>query len=481
MKDTETSSIVSMGTRDEELAHCDGSNYTTSANNNANTKHDDVATQNNTNTESRQNNSTLDTEPALPPPSKKQTNKKVNAVAKGNILTATITPEEGEILAAAVRGGTELVPNNNMLNNLHRQKKRKRKRSTTATLWTEAIEPMQNINQPTNVSTRDNNKTSKVLFFCDYCNGWNRGRMCHCLLKTPSVDARHKMDDDYAFHGDKKYLNIPSVQKRNGNNITLATVGNDTELMKKLMPFNDSMYQKHSTQAFVAEAEDGNIIPKVRFTLTPKKDTSTKTPNESSKLVLPTCVRQVSNENFIRRGKDLTNMNPREYFNFTVVFEEKMKFKQPDASSSAIAVMMNAIIDNIVHYSTDEQFDLVKNKLEIELGNQSHMLARFVTNLWKLMPLCMLKANVEVYTDNDALGYLLGKLLHILSSSSHSEPISILFDDVQWANAPSLGLIGTLVSSAHKNKSRVLFAFGYQGNDRECNAFNTWLNEMKTK
>ena len=380
--------------------------------------------------------------------------------------------------------------NKKMLNNLHRQKKRnKRKRGTiSATTHHDAVtqnngnEPMQNTNQPTNVSTRDNNETSNVVFYCDYCNGWNRGRMCHCLLKTPSVDARHQMDDDYAFHGDKKYLNIPSVQKRNGNtNPALATVGNDTELMKKSMPFNDSMYQKHSTQAFVAGAEDGNI-PKVRFTLTPKKDTSTKTPNESSKLVLPTCVRKVSNENFIRRGKELTNTNPREYFNFTVVFEERMKFKQPDASSSAIAVMMNAIIDNIVHYSTDEQFDLVKSKLEVELGSQSHMLARFVTNLWKLMPLCMLKANVEVYTDNDALGYLLGKLLHVLSSSSsHSEPISILFDDVQWANPPSLGLIGTLVSSAHKNKSRVLFAFGYQGNDRECNAFNTWLNEMKTK
>lgn len=238
------------------------------------------------------------------------------------------------------------------------------------------------------------------------------------------------------------------------------------------------MYKKHSAQAFVAEAEDGNI-PKVRFTLTPEKDTSTKTPNESSKLVLPTCVRAVSNENFIQRGKELTNTNPREYF--TVVFEERMKF-EPDASSSAIAVMMNAIIDNIVHYSTDEQFDLVKTKLEIELGSQSHMLARFVTNLWKLMPLCMLKANVEVFTDNDALGYLLGKLLHILSSSSHSKPIYILFDDVRLAtNAPSLGLIGSLVSSAHKNKSCVLFAFGYQGNDRECDAFNMWLNEMKTK
>ena len=210
-----------MGTRDEELARI-------TANNNANTKHDDVATQNNTNTESRQNNSTQITEPALPPPSKKQTNKKVNAVAKGNILTATITPEEGEILAAAVRGGTELVHNNNML-----KKRKKRKRGTTsATTHHDAAtqnngnKPMQNINQTTNVSTRDNNETSSVVFYCDYCNGWNRGgRMCHCLLKTPSVDARHKMDDDYAFHGDKKYLNIPSVQKRNATTVLLLLLG----------------------------------------------------------------------------------------------------------------------------------------------------------------------------------------------------------------------------------------------------------------
>jgi predicted ATPase len=73
--------------------------------------------------------------------------------------------------------------------------------------------------------------------------------------------------------------------------------------------------------------------------------------------------------------------------------------------------------------------------------------------------------------------FLFTQLLNVISS--FSKPISLLLDDMQWADIASLLLVGNLLSVVIGGSKSVFFAFCYRDDEVSNNEpFNTWLSSV---
>ena len=77
-----------------------------------------------------------------------------------------------------------------------------------------------------------------------------------------------------------------------------------------------------------------------------------------------------------------------------------------------------------------------------------------------------------------SMRYLFGELLCIISSHS-LQPVSLLIDDIQFADSSSLLLIGNLLFSAARSNSPIFFVFCHRdGSDHDSGAFDIWLSSI---
>mmetsp|Transcript_43738 Transcript_43738/g.91966 ORF Transcript_43738/g.91966 Transcript_43738/m.91966 type:complete len:1476 (+) Transcript_43738:19-4446(+) len=140
---------------------------------------------------------------------------------------------------------------------------------------------------------------------------------------------------------------------------------------------------------------------------------------------------------------------------------------------STIGNAFNALCDLYVRDATSSELKTVEKELAGSLGNQAGLLAGVVPSLGKLMPSCNLH-NTWSSCANSALSmrFLLSELLRVLAS--HLRSITIVLDDIQWADFASLLLAGDLAS----NKS-VFFIFCFRDDEVDASVqFTSWLSSF---
>ncbi|KAL3806185.1 hypothetical protein ACHAXA_011734 [Cyclostephanos tholiformis] len=145
---------------------------------------------------------------------------------------------------------------------------------------------------------------------------------------------------------------------------------------------------------------------------------------------------------------------------------------------SKICLVFNILCDTFARDATPSQLKSVGEALRVRLGSQAFQLTTSLPSLSKLL----LQSRGSP-SGSACVGYALStrflftELLDVISAYSMI-PISIFFDDLQFADATSLSLLGSLVSSIHGSKS-VFFVFCYRDNKvGNTGPLDAWIGEV---
>lgn len=159
-----------------------------------------------------------------------------------------------------------------------------------------------------------------------------------------------------------------------------------------------------------------------------------------------------------------------------LVFATKFNQIQDVSPLAKISVIFNDWIDLFAPVASSPTLFSLSNDLENALGIHAALLYEVLPSLPRIMPSC---SQVRYYVDQvniaNSMRFLFCKLFEILSSYQIGR-IAILFDDIQWADAASLGLILSLLHS-NEGPKRVYFMACYR--DDEVNEpFSAWLQPI---
>jgi len=131
--------------------------------------------------------------------------------------------------------------------------------------------------------------------------------------------------------------------------------------------------------------------------------------------------------------------------------------------------------------SSPLQLRSVSDDLANSLGSQAGLLAGVVPSLLKLMPhhISLEETSSACVDAPLSMRYLFGELLRVVSYHSR-RPISLLIDDIQFADSSSLLLISDLLFSAARSDLSVFFAFCHRDNDPDLDSgiFDIWLSSI---
>jgi predicted ATPase len=106
------------------------------------------------------------------------------------------------------------------------------------------------------------------------------------------------------------------------------------------------------------------------------------------------------------------------------------------------------LIDLFASAASPSEFLNISHDLDNALGNRAALLYEVLPSLVRIMPSC---TQVQVCIDDrtniaNSIKFMLCKLLEILISYQNGR-VTVLFDDVQWADAASLSVISSLLKS----------------------------------
>ena len=148
---------------------------------------------------------------------------------------------------------------------------------------------------------------------------------------------------------------------------------------------------------------------------------------------------------------------------------------------STIGALFDSLCDRYAEDASPLQSSSVSDDLANALGNQAGLLAGVVPSLLKLMPhrISLEETSNACVDAPSSMRYLFGELLRVISSRS-SRPISLLIDDIQFADSSSLLLISDLLFSAARSDLLVFFAFCHRDNDPDLDSgtFDIWLSSI---
>ena len=160
------------------------------------------------------------------------------------------------------------------------------------------------------------------------------------------------------------------------------------------------------------------------------------------------------------------------------MFATKFDQKQDVIPLAKISVIFNDLIDLFATVASPPTLLSLSNDLENALGIHAALLHEVLPSLPRIMPSC---SQVRYYVDQvniaNSMRYLFCKLFEILISYQIGR-ITILFDDLQWADAASLGLISSLLHS-NEGAKRVYFTSCYR-DDVVNEPFLAWLQSISS-
>ena len=157
------------------------------------------------------------------------------------------------------------------------------------------------------------------------------------------------------------------------------------------------------------------------------------------------------------------------------------KFESKQMSTTPLATIgsvFNTLCELLANGSTAIQLESIEKDLDSGLGRQAGLLAGVVPNLAMLLPSSAnAYASSKVVNVAASMSYLFVKLLWVISIHS-SRPITVLIDDIQFADPNSLILIGNLLQSATKGPS-VFFVFCHRvDKDSQNEGFIGWQKSI---
>jgi tetratricopeptide (TPR) repeat protein len=159
-----------------------------------------------------------------------------------------------------------------------------------------------------------------------------------------------------------------------------------------------------------------------------------------------------------------------------LVFATKFNQNQDVFPLATICVVFNDLINLFATVASPSTLLSLSNDLENALGIHAALLYEVLPSLPRIMPSC---TQVRYFVDQtniaNSMRFLLSNLFEILISYQTGR-ITMLFDDLQWADVASLSLISGLLHS-NEGAKRVFFTFCYR--DNEVNdSFAAWLQSI---
>ncbi|KAL3760370.1 hypothetical protein ACHAWU_000345 [Discostella pseudostelligera] len=155
-------------------------------------------------------------------------------------------------------------------------------------------------------------------------------------------------------------------------------------------------------------------------------------------------------------------------------FEQNQMSHKP---LSTITILFDSLCEMLLTDSSGSQLMKIENELMSALGSQPSLLG-VVPNLRKLMPSCLgteTSASSNCVDSAVSMRYLLCELLRVISSNS--KPITIVFDDIQFADHASLLLVGSLLFKAQG--STTFFVLCHRDDGASMSEqFTTWLRPI---
>ncbi|KAK1732394.1 putative AAA ATPase [Skeletonema marinoi] len=141
-----------------------------------------------------------------------------------------------------------------------------------------------------------------------------------------------------------------------------------------------------------------------------------------------------------------------------------------------IGVIFNDLIDLFVTVASPSTLLSLSNDLENALGIHAALLYEVLPSLPRIMPSCsQVRYHVDQVNMANSMRFMFCKLFEILLSYQTGR-ITMLFDDVQWADATSLSLLSSLLQS-NEGAKRVYFTSCYR--DSEVNdSLLAWLQSI---
>ncbi len=178
----------------------------------------------------------------------------------------------------------------------------------------------------------------------------------------------------------------------------------------------------------------------------------------------------VGKTKFAMHMQKLTNQN-NGYF-LSAKFERNQSLKP----LATISNLFDSLCETIFIDSSKSELKVIEVELTSAIGSHS-ILLEVVPNLEKLMPASVVRGESAYSCVDSALSmkYILGELVRVISS--HSKPITILIDDIQFADDASLQLVGNLILST----KRVSTFFIICHRDDEVSiggSFSSWLTSV---
>jgi predicted ATPase len=158
------------------------------------------------------------------------------------------------------------------------------------------------------------------------------------------------------------------------------------------------------------------------------------------------------------------------------------KFEQNQMNAAPLATIgavFNTLCNSYAEEATSNQLKMVEEELQTRLGSQAGLLAGVVPSIKKLLPSCVQAESSSNCMDAAlSMRYLLSELLQVISVHS-SCPITLLMDDIQFADLASLFLIGQLLCSAKGDSLSVFIVFSHRDDkDSQTETFDGWLDSI---
>ena len=159
-----------------------------------------------------------------------------------------------------------------------------------------------------------------------------------------------------------------------------------------------------------------------------------------------------------------------------LVFATKFDQSQDVSPLMKIGAIFNDLIDLFADVASPSTLSNVSNDLENVLGIHAALLYEVLPSLSRIMPSC---SQVSYYVDHvnvaNSMKYLLFKLFEALMSYLTGR-VTLLFDDLQWADDTSLSLISSLLLH-NEGSNRVYFTCCYRDIDMN-DSFASWLQSI---
>ena len=143
---------------------------------------------------------------------------------------------------------------------------------------------------------------------------------------------------------------------------------------------------------------------------------------------------------------------------------------------STVAYMIDALCDILLNNSQPTQLSEVENELTGALGSQPSLLG-ISPGLRKLMPSSesVVSAASNCVDNAVSMRYQCGELLRVISS--YLKPITIVIDDIQFADQTSLLLVGSMLVNTRRNSA--FFCLCHRDDEASMSGpFNEWLASL---